>query len=87
MRQIITINLLVKYLLLKFSFSIYSKLIFWENKGICVIGNFENKVPNPLALDAVKSLIKCGVESGYINQDYILKGHRQVRATACPGND
>jgi len=50
-----------------------------------VIGNFERTIPNPLALDAVKALIKCGVESNFIKTDYILKGHRQVRATACPG--
>ena len=58
---------------------------FFLNKGICVIGNFEISFPNPLATDSVKNLIKCGVEKGYIKPDYFLRGHRQVRDTACPG--
>ena len=55
-------------------------------KGICVIGNFESSLPNPLALDAIKKLIKCGVEKEYIKPNYLLRGHRQVRDTECPGN-
>lgn len=32
------------------------------------------------------ALIAAGVELGYIKPDYKLVGHRQVRATECPGD-
>lgn len=54
-------------------------------KGICVIGSFTSRLPNTLALNAVKQLIECGVNNGYIRSAYTLKGHRDVRATSCPG--
>ncbi|KAM4695877.1 peptidoglycan-recognition protein SC2-like [Rhinophrynus dorsalis] len=54
--------------------------------GISVIGNFMSRNPNTAAQNAVKSLISCGVTKGYIKAAYILKGHRNVTATDCPGN-
>ena len=54
--------------------------------GICVIGNFVSATPNAIALKAVQNLISCGVNRGFIRSNYILKGHRQVTSTACPGN-
>ncbi|ESO82487.1 hypothetical protein LOTGIDRAFT_134508, partial [Lottia gigantea] len=56
-----------------------------DGYGFCVIGNFMARVPNTKALNALKQLIDCGVKNGKIRSDYILKGHRDVRATLCPG--
>ncbi|XP_044737984.1 peptidoglycan-recognition protein LB-like isoform X2 [Chrysoperla carnea] len=54
--------------------------------GICVIGNWSKILPPSKQLQTVKDLIQCGVDDGYISNDYILYGHRQVRATDCPGD-
>ncbi|KAM4695937.1 peptidoglycan-recognition protein SC2-like [Rhinophrynus dorsalis] len=54
--------------------------------GISVIGTFTSRNPNTAAQNAVKNLISCGVSKGYIKSAYILKGHRNVKATECPGN-
>jgi peptidoglycan recognition protein len=53
--------------------------------GICIIGSFKTTAPNALALKAVQDLIACGVSKGYLKSNYILKGHRQVTSTDCPG--
>ncbi|PVD29399.1 hypothetical protein C0Q70_08650 [Pomacea canaliculata] len=53
--------------------------------AICVIGNFNNHVPNDAALATVKQLIQCGLANGKINPNYTLKGHRDVGSTDCPG--
>ncbi|CAH2314742.1 peptidoglycan recognition 1 [Pelobates cultripes] len=54
--------------------------------GISVFGSYTSRTPNTAAQNAVKNLISCGVSRGYIKSAYILKGHRNVTATACPGN-
>lgn len=53
--------------------------------GICVIGDWTNSTPPAEQIKTVKSLIAAGVELGYIQTNYKLVGHRQVRETACPG--
>jgi hypothetical protein len=42
--------------------------------------------PNAAALNAVRSLIQCGVSLGEISGSYQLTGHRNVGSTSCPGN-
>ncbi|XP_053545201.1 peptidoglycan-recognition protein SC2 [Bombina bombina] len=54
--------------------------------GINIIGTFTSRNPNAAAQNAAKALISCGVTKGYIKSAYILKGHRNVTATECPGN-
>ncbi|RNA10805.1 peptidoglycan-recognition SC2-like [Brachionus plicatilis] len=54
--------------------------------GICIIGDFTSRLPNSLALNAVKNLIECGVSLGKIKPTYSLRGHRDSSATECPGN-
>ncbi|CAH1129759.1 unnamed protein product [Ceutorhynchus assimilis] len=54
--------------------------------GICVIGDWTEQVPPESQLVVVKELIQKGVQDGYIQEDYKLIGHRQVRATECPGD-
>ncbi|KAK7505805.1 hypothetical protein BaRGS_00003076 [Batillaria attramentaria] len=53
--------------------------------AICVIGNFNDRVPNDAALNKIKQLIQCGLDNGYISASYTLKGHRDVGNTDCPG--
>ncbi|XP_048733651.2 peptidoglycan recognition protein-like [Ostrea edulis] len=53
--------------------------------GICFIGNYNLRLPNPKALDTSKRLIKWLVESGKIPENYTLKGHRDLRPTESPG--
>lgn len=53
--------------------------------GICMIGDFVEKLPPQAQLESLQKLIASGVELGYISRDYKLIGHRQVSATECPG--
>ncbi|CAF1083165.1 unnamed protein product [Rotaria sordida] len=53
--------------------------------GISVVGDYTYRLPNDAALNAVKQLIKCGVSRGYIKSDYLLRGHKDLNNTACPG--
>ncbi|KAH3885184.1 hypothetical protein DPMN_009175 [Dreissena polymorpha] len=52
---------------------------------VSMIGNFEPRVPNAIALTALKNLIKCGVQQGNITESYRLYGHRNETNTSCPG--
>ena len=54
--------------------------------GICVLGDFTSGVPNAAAQARVRELISCGVSAGYLTSSYKLCGHRDVGATACPGD-
>ncbi|PSN44924.1 hypothetical protein C0J52_15019 [Blattella germanica] len=47
--------------------------------GIAFIGNFNEILPTPEAIDAVKELIAEGVKLGKISKDYKLLGHKQGR--------
>lgn len=60
----------------------------YNNKsiGICVIGDWRTELPSQNQLQTVHELIEIGVEKGYIQGDYTLLGHRQVRETECPGD-
>ncbi|CAH0595323.1 unnamed protein product [Chrysodeixis includens] len=53
--------------------------------GICLIGDWRYEVPPAEQLKTAQSLIKAGIELGYIKPEYKLVGHRQVRNTECPG--
>uniref|UniRef100_H3ACA9 Peptidoglycan recognition protein 1 n=2 Tax=Latimeria chalumnae TaxID=7897 RepID=H3ACA9_LATCH len=54
--------------------------------GISFMGNFTNVAPNAAALAAVKNLLCCAVSKGYLRPDYVLKGHRDLGTTECPGS-
>jgi len=53
--------------------------------AVSFMGNFDDELPNQKAMDAAQALIDCGVARGYIRSTYILRGHRDVADTACPG--
>nr|XP_033813223.1 peptidoglycan-recognition protein SC2-like [Geotrypetes seraphini] len=54
--------------------------------GLAFIGNFQEQVPNPAAINAAQNLIKCAIEKKVLIPFYTLKAHRNVYSTACPGN-
>ncbi|XP_055913265.1 peptidoglycan-recognition protein SA-like [Eupeodes corollae] len=53
--------------------------------GIAFIGNFTSKLPNPKAFNALKNLLSCGVNSGFLIPSYKLIAARQVSNTISPG--
>lgn len=59
----------------------------WNKKsiGIAFIGDFSSELPLPSAIDAAKNLIKCGVNSGEIDENYKLFGARQIIQSESPG--
>lgn len=52
--------------------------------GICLVGNFENQPPSPAQLAAVKKLVGV-LKTEYRIPSENVQGHRDVKATACPG--
>lgn len=59
----------------------------WNKKsiGIAFIGDFSSELPLPSAIEAAKNLIKCGVTTGEIDQNYNLYGARQLVQSESPG--
>ncbi|KAK3915397.1 Peptidoglycan-recognition protein LB [Frankliniella fusca] len=59
-----------------------------DSIGITLIGDWTAQAPPQEMLDAADWLIRCGVETGRIAEDYQLIGHRQAKAnhTECPGD-
>ncbi|XP_001352829.2 peptidoglycan-recognition protein SB1 [Drosophila pseudoobscura] len=53
--------------------------------GIVFIGNFESTKPSSQMLQNAKDLIDKAKQGGYLKNTYTLLGHRQTKATACPG--
>nr|AHN82527.1 peptidoglycan recognition protein long [Sinohyriopsis cumingii] len=54
--------------------------------AIAVLGNFNNVLPSEHALQAINSLITCGLRQGKIKQDYKLYGQRDATPTDSPGH-
>jgi len=52
--------------------------------GICLVGNFENAPPSEAQLAAVKKLVGT-LKAEYNIPSENIQGHRDVKATACPG--
>lgn len=53
--------------------------------AICYPGNYENAQPTQAQLDATARLLRHGVEKKWWTQRKIDGGHRDLKATACPG--
>lgn len=52
--------------------------------GICLVGNFENHAPTAAQLTAMKKLVRVLKTSYRVSSKNVI-GHRDVRATECPG--
>jgi hypothetical protein len=59
--------------------------------SICCLGNYTQKKPTTEMIDAIRELIHEGVERGSITKKVYdpdnIRGHRDVRATNCPGDN
>ncbi|XP_063975809.1 uncharacterized protein LOC135161815 [Diachasmimorpha longicaudata] len=57
-----------------------------KSLGICFIGNFQSRSPQPAAVNATIDLLAFGVANGKLKSDYTVLGHRQTKSTTCPGD-
>lgn len=53
--------------------------------GICWIGNYEERVPKVQQIEATRWLIAELISGGHLTPDPTIRGHRDVKSTACPG--
>lgn len=53
--------------------------------GICWVGNYEQQAPKVQQIEATRWLIAHLKAEGHLIPDAIVRGHRDVFATACPG--
>lgn len=54
--------------------------------GIAWVGNYEERLPKVQQLDATRLLISDLTKAGHLVPGAPISGHRDVYATACPGN-
>uniref|UniRef100_A0A8C8DV71 Peptidoglycan recognition protein 6 n=1 Tax=Oryzias sinensis TaxID=183150 RepID=A0A8C8DV71_9TELE len=55
--------------------------------GVSFIGDYTSTLPSQHAMALVRDqLASCAVAGGRLVSSYILKGHRQMVSTSCPGN-
>lgn len=55
--------------------------------GVSFIGNFQSDTPTTEAFNACVDLLRTLVAQGHLLGDFTLSGHRDVFATACPGEN
>lgn len=59
-------------------------------EAVCIVGNFELRVPYPIEVEGVALGIVYGIDNGWISRDAAILGHRDnpahPGATACPGS-
>lgn len=53
--------------------------------GICVVGNFDNELPNPKAMDLLVDLCKQLVAKYNLTPEMIITHHRFASYKTCPG--
>lgn len=53
--------------------------------GISFSGTFETVSPTPEAMAAARGLIAEGLRLGVLRHDFKIRGHRDTKATGCPG--
>jgi hypothetical protein len=58
-----------------------------KSHGFVFVGNYENQTPTRAQLDAFRWLVKEGRRRGYVSSAPRIRGHRDVKATACPGRN
>ncbi|KAM8972448.1 N-acetylmuramoyl-L-alanine amidase [Pelodytes ibericus] len=55
--------------------------------GVSFIGDFTGLLPSEPILSVVRDrFLQCALKSGYTSTNYMLKGHRQLVKTKCPGD-
>ena len=53
--------------------------------SICFIGNYEHQAPSKAAQDTAVDMIRFLKAIGVVTRDASIRGHRDVKSTACPG--
>nr|QZM06964.1 peptidoglycan recognition protein 5 [Sepioteuthis lessoniana] len=53
--------------------------------GICVIGDYSAATPTTTALNALRSIVNCLRSKNKVKYNYLLRGHRDLGSTSCPG--
>lgn len=53
--------------------------------GISFAGTYDAASPSSEAMTAARRLIAEGVRLGVLRPDFVIRGHRDVKSTACPG--
>jgi hypothetical protein len=53
--------------------------------AIVLVGNYDTTVPSNMMLTGVADLVRHGHRSGWWQQNRLTGGHRDVKATGCPG--
>jgi len=51
-----------------------------------LMGNFMKVEPKNNMIESLKNLVQCGIDKGFVANDYQLHGHRDQSCTACPGD-
>ncbi|BFZ08142.1 hypothetical protein BsWGS_11181 [Bradybaena similaris] len=57
-----------------------------DGLGFCLTGEFTSVLPTQAQLNALRDLLDCGVSRGKLRSTYTLRGHKDMKATQCPGN-
>ncbi|KAJ1107000.1 hypothetical protein NDU88_004397 [Pleurodeles waltl] len=57
-----------------------------DSYGVCFLGTFTDQTPSTDAMKKVETLICAGISRGHLSRDCILKGHRDLGNTVCPGD-
>lgn len=52
---------------------------------LCLLGNYENLILGDAQVDRIREFIALAVDLEYLHVNPRIRGHRDVRATACPG--
>lgn len=55
-------------------------------RAVVLVGDYTNREPTPAQLDAVAWLIRYGLAAGWWTVGRLTGGHRDVKATECPGD-
>ncbi len=60
----------------------------WNSRSLsfCFAGNYETSQPAQQSLNACRALLAEALRQRYLTSDFILRGHRDVSSTACPGS-
>lgn len=57
-----------------------------RGRAICLVGNYQSTDPTPGQVDAIVWLLCHAKGQGWLREARITGGHRDVKATTCPGD-
>lgn len=58
-----------------------------QGYGVSFIGDYMSTLPSQSTVDRVRyQLANCAVGNGRLKSNYIVRGHRDMGSTSCPGD-